>query len=706
MSAPTDPDMTDLLGRLARLPSGRRGKWVVLGVWLIALLALGVFAGELTGAQKNDNVSWLPDSAESTQAFKLADRFGNSDELPVVLVYERPGGLTPADRAAIGADATRVKQVEHVLADKVFGPTPSRDGQAAQILVPIEIGANGWNSLTDSVAAIKAALPDHPDGLSFHATGPAGYAAEFGQAFKGIEGVLLYAAAAIVIVILLFTYGPMLWTLPLFAAVAALIIAMSAVYGATKFGLTVNAQSQGILTVLVFGAGTDYALLLVARYREELRRHADRHEAMAVALHRAGPAVLASGTTVIIAMLALLVAELNSTKGTGPVCAIGITIALLAMLTLLPALLVIAGRWIFWPRHPEVGTVDQTETGIWARTGQFIAGRPRTVWIGTVLALLALAYGTIGLNANGVANKDAFVGHSDAVAGTAVLERHFDAGTGTPVVVIAESSRIDSVASAFGGTRGITAPTKPVVRGDLAYLEGTLSDPPDSQAAYDTIDRVRAAVHAADPAAKVGGQTAVILDVKRAVAHDNRLIAPLVLAIVLIILTVLLRSILAPLLLTATVVLSFFAALGASRWIFDLVGFKGADNGLPLLAFVFLVALGIDYNIFLMSRVHEEAERHGTRAGARTGLSATGGVITSAGLVLAGTFGVFTTLPVVNLAEIGIVIAVGVLIDTLIVRSVLVTALALDIGDRIWWPSALSRRKSEPTPEPEISLTT
>ncbi|MET7767782.1 MMPL family transporter [Nocardia sp. NPDC005366] len=704
MSAPTDPDMNDLLGRLARIPSGRRGKWVVLGVWIIALFALGSLAGRLTDAQQNDSVNWLPDSAESTQAFRLAESFGNSEQIPVVLVYERTSGITEADRTAIAADARRVAQVEHVVADKVLGPILSDDGQAVEILVPIEVGTEGWKRLATVVDDIKDTAGERPDGLSFHATGPAGFGAEFGEAFAGIDGLLLFAAAAVVIVILLFTYGPMLWILPLLTVGFALVIAQSAVYGATELGLTMNAQSQAILTVLVFGAGTDYALLLVARYREELCRHEDRHEAMAVALHRAGPAVLASGVTVIIAMLALLVAELNSTAGIGPVCAIGVSVALLAMLTLLPALLVIVGRWIFWPRHPNFGTADHTESGLWARVGFAIARRPRTVWIGTALALGVLALGVSGLDSNGIANKDAFVGASEAVDGTKILERHFDAGTGNPVAVIGRAARSDAIVTALRSTEGIISTAQPVVKNGLVYVEGTLSDPPDSAAADATIDRVRDTVHAADPDAKVGGQTAVMLDIKRAVSHDNRIIVPLVLAIVMVILMVLLRSVLAPILLTGTVVLSYFAALGSSRWIFDLLGFEGADPGLPLLAFVFLVALGIDYNIFLMSRVHEETVKHRTKAGALIGLAATGGVITSAGLVLAGTFAVIATLPVVSFVQMGIVIALGVLLDTIIVRSVLVTALTLDIGDRIWWPSALSRPVAEAKSEPEVSL--
>ncbi|WP_109528145.1 MULTISPECIES: MMPL family transporter [Nocardia] len=704
MSAPTDPDMNDLLGTLARIPSGRRSKWVVLGVWIIALFALFPLAGKLTDAQQNDSVNWLPDSAESTQAYRLAESFGNSEQIPLVLVYERTGGITEADRTAIAADARRAAQVEHVVADKIFGPIQSDDGQAVEVLVPIEMGAEGWSRLAVVVEEIKDAAGERPDGLSLHATGPAGFGAEFGEAFAQIDGLLLYAAAAVVIVILLLTYGPMLWVLPLLAAGFALIIAQGAVFGATEVGLTMNAQSQAILAVLVFGAGTDYALLLVARYREELCRHEDRHEAMAVALHRAGPAVLASGVTVIIGMLALLVAELNSTKGIGPVCAIGVAVALLAMLTLLPALLVIVGRWIFWPRHPSFGSVNHTESGIWARVGFAVNRRPRTVWIGTALALGALALGTIGLESNGIANKDAFVGSSEAVDGTEVLERHFDAGTGNPVIVIGQAARADAVISALRSTEGITATAQPVVKDGLVYVEGTMADPPDSPAADATVDRVRAAVHVADPDAKVGGQTAVMLDIKRAVSHDNKVIVPLVLAIVMVILMLLLRSVLAPVLLTGTVVLSYFAALGLSRWIFDLLGFEGTDPGLPLLAFVFLVALGIDYNIFLMSRVHEEAAKHRTKAGALIGLAATGGVITSAGLVLAGTFAVFATLSVVSFAQMGILIALGVLLDTIIVRSILVTALTLDIGDRIWWPSALSRPRAEAKAEPEASL--
>ncbi|MQY29487.1 MMPL family transporter [Nocardia aurantia] len=701
MSAPPAPDSTTLASRLARIPGGRRTKWIVLAAWLIAIVALGGFAGKLNGAEKNDNIQWLPGAAESTQAYQLGQRFGGADEVPVVFVYERAAGLTDTDRAVAAADTARFAQVPGVAAASIVGPVPSKDGQAMEVLVPIPVGHGGWDTIGATVGKLKDAAGPHPPGLSMLPTGPAGYGAEFSAAFKGIDGTLLYATAAVVIVILLLTYGPMLWILPLIAAGGALSVAMSAVYSATGMGLTVTAQSAGILTILVFGAGTDYALLLIARYREELRRHEDKHEAMAVALHRAGPAILASGTTVIIAMLVLLVAELNSTKGVGPVCAIGVAVALLAMLTLLPALMVIPGRWIFWPRHPNFGTADHTATGIWSRMGDFIAGRPRAVWIGTGAALLALSFGVTGLHNTGIANQDAFTKTTDAVRGNEALARHFDLGTGSPVIVIAKTARLQEVSSAIAATPGVTAPSAAHTSGDLMQIQATLTDAPDSPAAGATIDRLRTTLHTIEGAdAKVGGDTAIRTDIERASSHDNRVVVPLVLLVVMAILMLLLRSLLAPVLLTLTVVLSFFAALGLSTLVFHAAGFHGADPALPLLAFVFLVALGIDYNIFLMSRVHEEAKTHGTRRGARTGLSATGGVITSAGLVLAGTFAVFATMPMVAFAEVGLVIMIGVLLDTLIVRSILVTALNLDLGDRIWWPSPLSRRR-DPDPERE-----
>jgi RND superfamily putative drug exporter len=690
------------VGGIAGLVSGRRSKWVVLVFWLVVVGVAGPLAGKLTGAQKNDNSSWLPGNAEATQVVELQKRFQSEDIAPAVIVYERTSGLTTADQRKVSDDAKAIAGIDGT--GPVIGPFPSRDGQAMQFVVPVKMGSGGWEQIGKTVDKIRAVTGTGADGLAVHIAGPGGIAADSAEAFKGIDGTLLYTTLAVVIVILLLTYrSPVLWLLPVISAGTALTSAQAVIYLLARNGLTVNAQSAGILTVLVFGAGTDYALLLVARYREELRRHEDRHEAMAIALHRAGPAIIASAATVAIGMLCLVFAEMNSTKGLGPVAAIGIGVGLLAMMSLLPALLVIFGRWLFWPVRPKFGTAEPTATGVWARLGKRVARRPRLVWVGTALALGAMALGLTQLKANGLSIEDSFVKQVDSVAGQKALGRHFAAGQGQPVILIGRAEAADALKREFAGTPGIAQVSEPVVKDGYVYLEGTLTDQPDSVAAQDTVDRVRARTHAVSGAeAKVGGATAMNLDMKRANKHDDQLIIPLVLLVVLVILGLLLRSIVAPLMLVATVVLSFATALGLSalvfRYVFD---FKGADSAFPLFVFVFLVALGIDYNIFLMTRVREEAQRLGTRRGALIGLAATGGVITSAGLVLAGTFSALATLPMVAFAEIGFAVALGVLLDTIVVRSVLVTALNLDLGRWTWWPSKLAAKRDVPEPAPD-----
>jgi RND superfamily putative drug exporter len=417
---------------------------------------------------------------------------------------------------------------------------------------------------------------------------------------------------------------------------------------------------------------------------------------MAVALRRAGPAIIASGATVIAGMLCLLVAESADISGLGPVAAIGIGVGLIAMLTLLPALLVIVGRWIFWPVRPVLGSAEPTASGLWARTGRAISGRPRMVWTVTALLLACASLGLIGFKIGPLTTAQSFRGTPPSVAGEQVLARHFPGGAGEPVAVIANAQDAAALRTALARTPGIAAVTPPVTKGGLTLVQGTLASQPDSQAAYNTIDRVRAAVNQIPEAdAKVGGATAITMDVEHYATRDRNVIIPLVLIVVLIILSLLLRAVVAPLVLIGTVVLSFGAALGLSALAFrHLFGFAGADTSMPLFVFVFLVALGIDYNIFLMTRVREESIRSGPRRGAVAGLAATGGVITSAGLVLAGTFAMLATLPLVIFTEIGFAVAIGVLLDTIIVRSVLVTALNLDIGRHMWWPSKLARRPS------------
>jgi len=674
---------------------------VVLVFWLVALFAAFPLAGKLTGVEKNDASAWLPGSAESTHVFDKASVFQSKDIFPAVVVYERESGITQDDITKAQGDLRDFAGVDSVT--KPEGPQQAKDGKALQTIVPVDLGTDGWSKAGGIVDKIRAIAGDGANGMNIAITGPAGYAADSGNAFKGIDGILLYGTVIVVIVLLLVTYrSPVLWLLPLLSVGTALFSAQGVIYLLAKHaGLTVNAQSAGILTVLVFGAGTDYALLLTARYREELRRHEDRHAAMRVAIRRAGPAIVASAGTVILSLLALTMAELNSTKGLGPVLAIGVGVAMLSMMTLLPALLVITGRWVFWPAKPGYGSAEPTTRGFWARIGRRIAVRPRVVWITTALILGVMALGLTGLKANGLTNAQSFRGHPDSVVGQSVIDQHFPAGAGQPVEIFGNPASGAQLAAALRSVPGITGVTSPVTVAGHSYLEATLTSAPDSQAAYSAIDRIRTAVHAVPGAdALVGGNTAINLDVQRAAAHDRDLIIPIVLVVVFVILALLLRALVAPIMLIATVVLSFAATLGVSALFFDHVfNFGGADTSFPLFVFVFLVALGIDYNIFLMTRVREEAKRHGARTGALTGLSATGGVITAAGCVLAGTFAVLGTLPVTFLTELGFAVAFGVLLDTLVVRSVLVTALNLDLGRWVWWPSRLAR---QPAPEEEL----
>jgi RND superfamily putative drug exporter len=704
---------------IGHLVCGRRAKWLVLALWLVALFLMAPFAQKLMDAQDNDATSWLPGSAESTQVLEISRDF-RPEQIPAVVIYARDDGLTARDRARIAEDVGRLEQLtDHgVRGAETRGPVYDAPAgpRAAQVHVPITMDEQGWDRIAPAVDSVRDVVGEGGAGLAVHITGPGGTSADFAEAFEGIDSTLLLSAMAVVVVMLLLTYrSPTLLLVPLLAVIAALFTAQALIYFLAEHGgLTVNGQSAGILTVLVFGAGTDYALLLVARYREELRRHEDRHEAMALALHRAGPAVLASGATVVMGMLVLLAAEMNSTRGLGPVAAIGVAVALLAMMTLFPALLVIFGRWIFWPVIPHFGTADPTERGVWARMGRRIARAPRTVWAVTALALAICSLGLFQLRADGIANADAFTGKPDSITGQEVSERYFPAGSGSPLVVVSNQARAEQVARTVAGTPGVVPEslvlppgTKPVFEGKVLF-EATLSDPADSDAAEQTVERVRDAVHAVpDADAQVGGGTAGLVDMDEAITHDNVLIIPLVLVVVLLILCVLLRALLAPLLLIGTVILSFTAALGISALAFrHLFDYAGESTDFPLFVFVFLVALGIDYNIFLTTRIREEAARRGSRPGVVTGLAATGAVITSAGLVLAGTFAALGTLPMVAFAEIGFAVALGVLLDTFVVRSVLVTALFLDIGPKVWWPHRLAREDGGAAPrqrQPQVS---
>ena len=672
--------------------TGRLSKWIVLAFWIVALGVLGSFAGKLTEVQNNEAASWLPGNAESTRALEKLAPFQDPNAIPTTVVYEKSAGFAPADLATMKAQASELGALPDVVGE-VIGPIPSADGQAAQTTVTFDLGADGWAKMPDIATEISSIA--RVDGASVYVAGAGGQAADSAEAFEGLDGSLLIWTLSVVILLLLLTYrSPVLWLLPIVSAVFALAVSLGLIYFlARDAGLTVNGQSQAIVTILVLGAGTDYALLLIARYREELRRHEDRHEAMAFALHRAAPAIIASAGTVIVGMLCLVLAEMNSTAGLGPVCAIGIGVGLLAMTTLLPALLVITGRWVFWPKRPHFGSDEPTTRGLWAKVGQLIAPRPRKVWVVTALLLGMASLGVLQLEANGLSTEDSYTKEFGSVTGQKVLTEHGLADSSTPLMVVANADRADEVAAAMRSVPNTEPPSKPIAKDGVAFVTANLTVDASTQAAFATVDAMRQQVHAVEGAdALVGGTSAIFDDMQTASARDNRVIIPVVLGVVLLILMLLLRSLTAPLILVGTVILSFGAALGIGTLVFEHVfGFAGADSSFPLFVFVFLVALGIDYNIFLMTRVREETQTRGTREGSLVALAATGGVITSAGLVLAATFTVLATLPLVFLVELGFTVAVGVILDTMIVRSVLVTAINLDLGSKIWWPSRLDR---------------
>jgi RND superfamily putative drug exporter len=682
--------------------TGRVTKWIVLvGVLLIAG-GLGSFSGKLTDVQNNETQSWLPESAESTKAFDKLTEFQDEYDVGTTVLYYRASGLTEADFAAIEEQATEIEGI----GDNITGvltpgrateagvPAPfvSEDGQVAKVEFTVNYGDKLWEELPDLKEEVDD-ITSLPDGGEVYLAGAGGQNADAATIFTSFDSKLLLVTLAVVILILLISYrSPLLWLLPIISVLVSLGSSMGLLYFLAKYAdLTVNGQTQFIMTVLVIGAGTDYALLLIARYREELRRHEDRHEAMAFALHRAAPAILASAATVAIGLLCLMFADLNSTAGLGPANAVAIVVTVLVMVTLLPALLVIFGRWMFWPFVPHFDSQEPTASGIWAKVGNRISGRPRIVWIGTAAALVVLCFGFLRLDTSGIPSDEQYTTDQDSVIGQGLLVDHGLVDASTPIQVIANADQAEDVVAAMEGIDGIAAPVLLATEGDTSLIVADLRSDPYSDEAFTAVEDVRDAVHGVDGAdALTTGISAVTVDIMEASSRDNKVIIPIVLVAVLLILFVLLRAVVSPLILIGTVVLSFGAALGLSGLVFDFIyGHENTDPGFPLWAFVFLVALGIDYNIFLMTRVREETANHGTRKGSLIALSSTGGVITSAGIVLAATFAMLATMPLTFTLQLGTTIAIGVLLDTIIVRSVLVTALNLDLGGKIWWPSKL-----------------
>jgi RND superfamily putative drug exporter len=710
----------------------------VVGIaWLLFGLAGGSYQGKLSKVQKNDNAAYLPASAESTMVDTASQLFHRVQTIPGFIVYQRASGLTPADKAKIAADEQAFRALNGVATDQVSPPQFSADGRTANIEVPLiaKVGdkaIQGDQLVKVEKKVIAVARSGLPDGLVVHSAGPGGLLVAYIDVFSGIDGSLLLAAAGVVTLILLIVYrSPILWFFPLFCAVLALGSAALIIYQLALHNvITLNGQSQGILSVLVLGAGTDYALLLISRYREELHSHESRVDAMITAWRGAAPAIAASALTVILALLCLTFGELNSDRSLGPVCAIGIACTVGVMLTFLPLFLLV-GRWIFWPRVPRLDhQVDIATHGSWGRFAAALGRNARRSWIIATVGLLVCVAGLTQLKSGGLGISDSFTSTPDAIVGQRIFDANFNQGAGAPATIVANVGSADEVIRAVSKVPGVaTSPGSVCIQVDYAKvaaaakagqpafthgqcppssaqvrpvggrvaIDAQLVDRYDTQRAIDTVKAIRAAVHPlAGADALVGGATAINYDTLQASRHDRNLIIPIVLLVILVILALVLRAIVAPVLLILTVVLSFSASLGVSAVVFDhLFHFKNADPGFPLFAFIFLVALGIDYNIFLMTRVREEALRFGTHEGVKRGLAVTGGVITSAGVVLASTFAVLGVLPLVFLSELGFAVAFGILLDTIVVRSILVPALCFDIGRTIWWPSSLARSDEE-----------
>jgi len=820
-------------GSLFTFAAGRRSKWIVFAIWFLGIfIASGPanLPGKFEDAESNEATSYLPGDAESTHALDATETLQNGELAPAVIVYRRESGLTAADRRTIVEDveamtgerypgvvadgataaaggkasgqgenapkpsassqtarcATSTSTIPGQPADYApfVGPVCSADGKAA--IVTAYIAGNGeGDRILDPVKDWRDSVSDPGGGLEVKITGGAGFSADAIEVFEGINGTLLLAALSLVIFLLIVIYrSPMFFLIPLAAVVFAETLSRSIGYGVSELGVTINGQSSSIMSVLVLGAGTDYALLLVARYREELHHTVDKHEAMRTALASAGPAIFASAATVIAALLCLMLAKVNGTAGLGPIAAIGIACAALSMLTLLPALLTIFGRRAFWPfvphtpetapdasavsaraqgsivegsgfgafirvafacllvlillplvllnwvlrahsgkripslivgpldravfgpyevrRHKLEHAVDATH-GLWKRVGDRVALSPQRIMGGSIVVLLILCAGFAFFSTD-LTSEDSYRTEVESVEGQHLLDKSFPSGTTALTdIVVSNRDEVEPARNAVAQVEGVDTVSGPVAEGSPGILvQATLDPNPYSTEAFDLVEPIRDAAQAAAPTALVGGPTAIEFDVRDAAGWDSIVIPPIILLVVFLILIGLLRAVTAPLVLIGTVILSYLAALGVAYFVFDVIfGFPGSDPSLPLFAFVFLVALGVDYNIFLIARAREETIKHGSEQGILRALAVTGGVITSAGIVLAGTFSVLAVLPLTFLTELGFVVAFGVLLDTFLVRSVLVPSIALTLGDKFWWPSALSRASEAAPRAPE-----
>jgi len=723
------------LRRLARVVTGRRTKWFVLVAWVLALVVAQPIGSKLSDVTTDDTESFLPSSAESTEVVRQLDRqFKQGETDQAIVVYQRTAGFTAADKRKILADA---EEIEAAGTDKInlvrdqpplvpFAPgSPpqlvSKNGEVATAFYNVP---TDFEKEADWGQAIRDITHADTGGMQVYVTGGVGFATDANDVFSNIDTKLLFATVALVLVLLGAIYRSVLVALtPLIVVSFAYTLTQALVYALAKSGATVSSNSTSILIVLMFGVGTDYCLLLVSRYREELRRIEDKHEAMGRAVRRAGPAIFASGMTVSLAMLTLALADNKNTSSLGPVAAIAVFTAMTAGLTLLPTLLTIFGRNGFWPRRSVVrfdpAHAADEHRGAWRRFGDWVLQRPGVALVTTSAIFIAGAFGLLAYKVD--YSTTSFFKHSvEAVEGFDVLRGAFPAGTLAPTTVLVETdggsvtatdvAEVERRLRAVSGVAGTRDTGLRSINSQIAQVDAVLSKDPLDKSGLEIVPRMRDAVAnlPGGVTALIGGTSAINYDVDQANQRDIEIIVPLALLVMAVILAILLQALVAPLVLLLSVVLSFACTLGVSILIIRfIVGDAGFDSSIPLFAFIFLVALGIDYTIFLMARVREEARRHGTREGMLRALAATGPVITSAGIILAGTFSVLMTLPVSFTFDLGLMVALGILLDTFIVRTIMVPAAVEVLGDKIWWPStarAGGRLREEtgehPLPEP------
>jgi putative drug exporter of the RND superfamily len=687
-------------------------------VWLAITAVGGQTFGKISDVISNDQTTFLPADAESTLALELSQEFSDDDAVPATVVAEPAAGeVNEQQLSALEAASGEFADLEGAV--QVLPPQVSEDGEAAQILVLMDDQAVEEGAVDGLRAAVGDLLPESE--WTAHVTGPAALSDDFAEAFSGIDGLLLLVAVVAVFIILVLVYrSVMLPFLVLLSSMAALCAAIVVIYYMAQMEwIQLNGQAQGILSILVIGAATDYSLLLVARYREELLHREDRFSALWQAWRRSLPAILASGGTVAVALLSLLFSDLNSNRALGPVASAGIVFAMIATLTFLPALLALLGRPVFWPKTPRAAAAisaaepgrrqrrqERKQARLWRAAASLVRRRPRTIWVLVTLLLLGGSAGVLDLRAEGVPQSELVLGETDAKFGQEMLERHFDAGTGAPSDVYAPADEADEALTIVESVDGVgeaylvseegspaQSPAEAAEAAGFVELSVTLTDAGDSLAAENTIRELRNELQELDGQALTGGTTATQLDTNETAQDDLLTIIPIVLAVILVFLVVLLRSLVAPVLLLVTTVLSYLAALGISALVFNYVfGFPGADPTVPLFGFVFLTALGVDYSIFLTTRAREETPLRGAREGLLHSLVVTGGVITSAGVVLAATFAALAVLPLMFMVQLAFLVSLGVLIDTLVVRTLLIPALGVDLDRRFWWPSQIHRQ--------------